>query len=206
MFQKISCAVFFSFLIVACGQKPAPGSPEAVAMAEKARQEQAIETVANTVKEIPDWYSDPKCQLEYVLCSTATATSPDMQMAVDTAIFDAKGATADKLTSLMSGKMKRFREQIGGQDDPQLSAETSRVTSNLFVDVDLSGYRVTKQAVQPDGGRYRAYALVEYPIGEANKLLMDTVRRNKDLESRLRASDAYRELEEDVKRYRESKD
>jgi hypothetical protein len=205
MFQKVCFALISIFFVVACGKKPAPGSPEAIAMAEKAKREQNVERVVKTVEEIPDWYSNPKCQMEYVLCSTATATSLDLQMAVDKATLDAKAATADKLTSLASGKMKRFREEIGAQDDPQLNEQASRVTSNLFVDVDLSGYRTPKQEVQADGGRYRAYVLVEYPIGEANKLLMDAVRRNKELETRFRASDAYRELEEDVKRYRESR-
>jgi cell division FtsZ-interacting protein ZapD len=49
------------------------------------------------------------------------------------------------------------------------------------------------------GGGYRAYALVQYPLGQANRMLLDQIRKNARLETKVQASKAYQELEKDVR-------
>ena len=192
-------------LVASCASKPEPGSPEAAARSAEVENDRREKAVGNTVDEMPEWYLEPNCRLDLVLCSTSTATSGDLQMAVDKAIIDAKATTADKLSGLMNGKVSRYIEELGSQGDQSLYDEASRVISGLFVDVNLAGYRITQKSVQQEGSRYRAYVLLEFPIGEANMRLVEEIKKNERLESRLRATEAYKDLELEVQRYRESR-
>ena len=54
------------------------------------------------------------------------------------------------------------------------------------------------------GKRYRAYVLLQYPLGKAKKILVDQVKNNRVLEGKLRATKAFKDLEEEIKRARGS--
>ena len=54
------------------------------------------------------------------------------------------------------------------------------------------------------GKQYRAYVLLQYPIGKANKVLVDQVKKNRVLEGKLRATKAFKDLEEEIKQARGS--
>ncbi len=191
-----------AILLAACSSTPKPGSPEAVIKVEEKRQEQVTKAVVKAVSDIPDWYVDVPCDHERMVCGVATASSSDLQMAVDKAIIDAKYSVADKLRGLMSGKLKRFVEEVGGAKDPQLHQETTKVISNLFVDVNTSGYRVSKKKVIAEGGSYRAFAMIEFPVGEANRVLVDETRKNQAVEARVRSSKAFADLDAEIKAQR----
>ena len=59
--------------------------------------------------------------------------------------------------------------------------------------------------VLAQGTKYRAYVLLQYPIGKANKMLVDQVKKSRVLEARMRASKAFKELEDDIKNARTKK-
>jgi hypothetical protein len=193
--------ITISLLLTGC-TTPISGSPDPAAKAEEKREKKALETVQKTVLEIPEWFTVPPASDTH-LHEVATATSADLQMALDKAILDAKYRVADRLRSQMSGKMKRFVEETGGAKDPQLLQETTKVISNLFTDVNAAGYRVSKKKIIPQGEGYRAYVLVEYPIGEANRVLAQEIKNNQVVEARIRASAAFAELEANIKTARE---
>ncbi len=189
-------------VLSACSSTPKPGSPEATAKVEEKRQEQAVKATIKAVSDIPDWFTDTPCDHDRMVCAVATANSTDLQMAIDKATIDAKYSVADKLRGLMSGKLKRFVEEAGGAKDPQLHQETTKVISNLFVDVNTSGYRVSKKKVLADGASYRAFVMIEFPIGEANRVLVDETRKNQAVEARVRASKAFADLDAEIQAQR----
>lgn len=189
-------------VLTACSSTPKPGTPEAVAKVEEKRQEQAVKATVKAVSDIPEWFIDTPCDHERMVCGVATASSTDLQLALDKAVIDAKYSVADKLKGLMSGKLKRFVEEAGGAKDPQLHQETSKVISNLFVDVNTAGYRVSKKKVLSEGTSYRAFVLIEFPVGEANRVLIDETRKNQAVEARVRASKAFADLEAEIQAQR----
>lgn len=191
-----------AILLAACSSTPKPGSPEAVIKVEEKRQEQVTKAVVKAVSDIPDWFVDVPCDHERMVCGVATASSSDLQMAVDKAIIDAKYSVADKLRGMMSGKLKRFVEEAGGAKDAQLHQETTKVISNLFVDVNTAGYRVSKKKVIAEGNSYRAFAMIEFPVGEANRVLVDEARKNQAVEARVRSSKAFADLDAEIKAQR----
>ena len=196
-----SLPILLSLVLTACAA-PKPGTPEAAAVAEAKREAKAVATTQKTVQDIPEWFTESPTSESY-LYDVATATSSDLQMALDKAVLDAKYRLADRLRSNMSGKMKRFIEETGNAKDPQLLQETSKVISNLFTDVNAAGYRVSKKKITPQGEGYRAYVLLEYPLGEANKVLSQEIKNNQIVETRVRASAAFAELEASIKASRE---
>jgi hypothetical protein len=196
-----SIVVILALALSGCAA-PKPGTPEAVANNEIKREKKAVETVQKSIQELPEWFTEAPVS-ETHLYDVATSTSSDLQMALDKAILDAKYRLADRLRSQMSGKMKRFVEETGGAKDPQLLQETSKVISNMFTDVNAAGYRVSKKKITPQGEGYRAYVLLEYPIGEANKVLAQDIKSNQIVEARVRASAAFAELEASIKTSRE---
>ena len=58
-----------------------------------------------------------------------------------------------------------------------------------------------QQTLRTEGPVYRAVVLMELPIGEMSKKLMDQIRAQEQLYTRFRASEAFKELDAEVKRY-----
>ena len=104
----------------------------------------------------------------------------------------------------LSGLQKRFEEETGVAQDAQLSQQFTQATKTV-VSTTLSGTRVKDKKYSKDGDIYRAYVIVEYPVGAANEALLQQIKKNEQLLTRLRASQAYKELDAEVKKYEEAK-
>lgn len=183
-------------LLAGCAAPP-PGSPAATAAAEQKRQEARAANVQASVDEAPSWFASPPMD-NFSIYAPGTSTSADMQMAMDKATLSAKRQLADVLKGSLSSKMKEFISESGTGEDPVITSESERITSNLITETNLAGYSRTQSKVIPQGSVYRAYVLLQYPIGNANRILMDRVKQDKVMESKLRASKAFQELEQEI--------
>jgi len=183
---------------------PEPGSPEAAYEKEKKKEEAKIEATKETVEELPDWYLNlPRS--DHAVYAAGTATSPDVQLAMDKSELSAKRSLADRINSALSSKIKEFVAEVGQGENTTVVTEAERVTTNLITEVNVAGYSRKNSKILAQGRQYRAYVLLEYPIGKANRLLVDQIKKNRVLESKLRASKAFKELEEDIKQARKKK-
>lgn len=177
-----------------------PGSPAAIYALEKEKEEARVEAAQETIGELPAWYTKlPKD--EHAVYAAGTATSPDLQLAMDKGTLNAKQTLADRINGLLSSKMKEFVAEVG-QGDTEVTTEVERVTTNLITEVNVAGYSQADAKVLSQGRNFRAYVLLQYPIGKANRLLMEQVKKSQVLESRLRASKAFKELEQEIERAR----
>ncbi len=176
---------------------PKPGTPEA----EMAKQEARVEATEEAVDELPDWFLNPPSD-EGSVYAAGTATSTDLQLAVDKGILNAKRTLADRINGLMSSKMKEFVSETGSGDDTEVISEVERVTTNLITEVNVAGYKRVESKIISQGKQYRSYVLLQYPSGAANKILVDQVKKNRVLDSKLRASKAFQDLEDEIKRAR----
>ena len=192
--------LFAGTLVAGCAT-PEPGSPEAVYKEQQKKEEARGEAVEKTVEELPDWYTKLPTD-EFSIYSAGTATSPDLQLAIDKGTLNAKRVLADRINGLISSKLKEFVTEKGQDEDPTIVAEVERVTSNLITEVNVSGYSQADAKVVTQGSKYRAYVLLRYPIGKANDILVDQVKKSRIIEGKLRASKAFKELEEEIKRAR----
>ena len=160
---------------------------------------------ASTVPKIdvPDWYSDPPRDDDRLI-GVATATSQDLQTAVDKAKQDGRVEIARQLDVRIAGLSKRFVEETGLDEDAELLGSFTQVSKTVVSD-SLSGTRQSKQKIDREGGTYRAYVLMEMPIGEANARFMEKIRSQERLHTRVRSSEAFEELDREVQAYEEWK-
>ena len=153
-----------------------------------------------TIKNMPEWYLEPGVDEDH-LYAAATATSKDVQTAVDKAKARARGDLATQMQTRMTNLTKDFQEETGEADDSEylqyFSATTKSVTDQV-----LSGSRVEKKHPVIEGDIWRAYVLMSLPIGPANKLLMEKIKANEKVYTQFRATKAFEELQEELEAYK----
>ena len=154
--------------------------------------------VENQIENIPIWFIEhPKD--ENNIYSSGTSVTPDMQLSVDIAILNAKTTLADRINGRLSSKTKQFISRIGSNDlDAAVAQDVQKATVNLIADVDVAGYSVDKSKIVQDGPQYRAYVLLTYSDKEANKIIVNRLRKERMLLDKLQATVAYKDLEESV--------
>lgn len=157
-----------------------------------------IETIAT-----PSWFPTPP-QDEKYFYGVATATSKDLQLALDKASTDARAEIGRQVELRAQGLQKKFDEETGMGSDAQLLQMYTQA-SKLVVSTSLSGSKIKEQKFQQEGGVYRAFALVEYPVGVANQDLLNQIKNREEMYTRFRASETFKEMDNDVKRFEEWK-
>jgi len=162
------------------------------------------DTITNVPKiDAPSWYTDPARDNDRLI-GVATATSRDLQTAVDKAKQDGRVDIARQLDVRVAGLSKRFIEDTGLDKDAELLGMFTQVSKTVVSD-SLNGTRLAKQKLDREGGTYRAYVEMEMPIGEANARFLDKIRSQERLHTRVRASEAFQELDREVEAYEEWK-
>jgi hypothetical protein len=154
--------------------------------------------------EPPPWFLTPQRDDKY-LFAVATATSKDLQLALNKAATDARAEIARQVEIRVQGLQKKFDEETGLGKDAQLLQMYTQATK-LVISTSLTGSRIKdQQYAEEKEGIYRAFALVEYPIGIVNQNLMNQIKNREQLYTLFRASETFKEMEGDVQRYEEWK-
>jgi shikimate kinase len=153
--------------------------------------------------DIPDWFTNVPKDPNF-LYGAKTATSQDMQLALDKAATDARAEIARQVEIKVEGLQKRFQEETGTNTDAQLLEQFTQANKTV-VSTSLSGTQVTKQKQVKDGSLWRAYVLVEYPVGAANQALLQQIKKNEQLYTRYRATQTFKELDDEVKKLDDAK-
>ncbi len=153
--------------------------------------------------DIPAWYTNVPQDSNYVY-AVNTATSQDMQLAYDKATTGARAELGRQVELKVSGLQKRFEEETGTGQDAQLMQQFTQATKTV-VSTTMSGTRVKEKTHLKDGNIYRAYVLAEYPLGAANAALLQAIKQNEQMYTRFRASQAYKDLDQEAKKYEDQK-
>ena len=161
-----------------------------------------IQKVETAVSQIPKWYLEIPKDKENVY-STGTATAPDLQLAVDIATMNAKTTLADRINGRLDAMIKTFIAKVGQDDlDSEVLTEVEKVSKNLIAEVDVAGYVPTTVKVYPSGTQFRAFVLLTYSEKEARKVIVNRMRKNRLAYSKLKATDAWKELEDEVENFK----
>ena len=150
------------------------------------------------VSVVPDWYKEMP-EKKGSIFTVGAAVAPDLQFAVDIATMNAKVVLADRINGKLKSLTKSWMAKIGQTDvDASVMTEIEKVTKNVIANVDVSGYNPTKVDVFPSGTQYRAFVLLEYSDKEAAKIIFNRMRKDRLVYSRLRSTEAWKELEAEV--------
>lgn len=190
---KTLTPLILSTLLASCGTIPEQGTAEYKVYV----QEQRMDNAEETINRAPSWFGETSCDSD-AICSTATAKSLDMQLAIDKATLDAKYILSDKIKGLVSGKLSSFIEQSGDTENPTINAETVKVVQNVITNISTAGYKISQQVVIPSKQGFRVYVKAEYPLGSANRQLMAETNKSKILNARARATKAFADLEAEI--------
>ena len=154
--------------------------------------------------DIPEWYLNTPEDPNY-LFAPSTATSKDLQLAVDKATTDGRAEIARQVETKVQSMQKQFSEEVGVGDNSTLLQQFTQATKTV-VSESLSGSKILNKEVVKEGALFRSYVLVQYPIGAANDAFMQQIKKNEELYTRFRSSQAFEDLDKEVKKYEEWKD
>ena len=163
------------------------------------------EKVENKVGTVvtPKWFPTPPADEKYFY-GVSTATSKDLQLALDKAAMDARVKIGQQVELRIQALEKKFKEETGAGSDAQLLQMMTQ-SAKTVVSTSLSGSRVKDQTFQNEEGIFRAFALVEYPVGAVSQNLLNQIKSNEQMYTRFRASETFKEMDGDVSRYEEWK-
>jgi len=170
----------------------------------KKAYEHTAKVVEEQVNQVPDWYTKMPDNKDAIY-SVGTALSPELQLSKDIAILSAKTILADRINGRLNSVTKSFMTKVGSSDlDASVINEISTATKNIVADVDVAGYKVKESKIVSNGMQYRVYVLLEYSDEEAQKILLNRLKKDKMLMSKIKANQAFKELDADVNKVKES--
>lgn len=165
---------------------------------EKAAEKEAVRIYEKSGEKVnlPSWYTAAQNDKD-VLTSVASEYSVDMQFAVDKASMSAKRELASNYSSHISAMMKDYSSEVGGIGS-DVVREIDRTTKLILAQVNLVGVQRTNLEIRHEKEGYRAYVMMRYSTDESNKILLNEIRKNRQLNHKLQSSKSFQELEEQV--------
>lgn len=185
--------------LAACSMAPkvAPGTPEAQLLVMQKAHEAQVDQVKSSIHEMPSWYLKEKLD-DDSLFATGTAISGDPEFAMNKAVLLAKNNIARRIASKVSSEMKDYMSDTGRLDNPVTMQKAERAVKEVVAEAEIIGYNVSKSEIHPAGTMYRAYAMVQYPLGDANRMLVDRIRHDAELNLKSDASKTFADLEKEI--------
>ena len=105
------------------------------------------ETKTGMIEEIPKWYSEKvgnkgilNQKDKFYVYGVGTATSPDLQLAMEKAKLIAKADIADVLEGELNGKSQTYIEEIGQDTTKQVVTESNNTIINIIKNTKVQGY------------------------------------------------------------------
>ena len=137
------------------------------------------ETKTGMIEEIPSWYAEKKGNKgvlnqkdKFYVYGVGTATSPDLQLAMEKAKIIAKADIADVLQGEINGKSQTYIEEVGQDQAKQVVTETNNTIINIIKNTQVQGYEQWKVEVSITTNKeYRVWMGLQLPLGEYNKLV-----------------------------------
>jgi len=157
----------------------------------------------STLKSMPKWYSKPPKDDKF-LYAPATATSRDLQISLNKAEAEGRLQLGQQLEVKFSALTRRFAEETGEGAGAQLLQEYEQ-TYKAVVSQVLVGTKPRESKFQIEDGVYRAWVLMELPVGAASERLLKQIQQQEQMYARFRASQAFKELNAEVEKYEQWK-
>lgn len=156
-----------------------------------------------TLKAMPKWFAKPPKDDKF-LYAPATATSKDLQIALNKAEAEGRLQLGQQLEVKYSALTRRFAEETGEGAGAQLLQQYEQSYKAVVSQV-LVGTKPKDTKFQIEDGVYRAWVLMELPVGAASERLLRQIQQQEQMYARFRASQAFKELNAEVEKYEQWK-
>ena len=164
---------------------------------------------SKVLKEVPKWYVDDFSQKKacgrttfgknknrMCIFGKGTATSPDLQLAIEKGMMVAKAELADIVKGEMNKSSKIFITELGKNHNKTTVSEVESTIVNLIKETPVRGYEIfAKDITMTKSGYYRVWFGLRLPMGEYNKMYNFTIAEAVDAYNvKEKAKIAYEEL------------
>lgn len=142
------------------------------------------------------------------VASVGEGISKRKDLAKKKAVTDAQGQLAEIFNTKVQKMKKSFQEEIGSADDSEINEAFTTVTKTLTSTM-LQGAitKTVKYTKNKETGQLTAAALVAIEPNKVNMSIFDEMKKSKPkLYERFRASQAYDELNKEMKDYEKQQD
>ena len=131
-------------------------------------------TKNGVVNKTPDWYVDYKHETLRKYQESATAVSPDMELAVKKAVLLAKAKLADRINGEMNNRTTINKNEAGTNENLTVSAGSQDTVVNMISDTLVRHYKVTKQEIfMTNHKSYRVYVMLEVSKKDIKKIIAE---------------------------------
>lgn len=161
--------------------------------------------VQSNIDNRPEFVKKPPVDTDEYLFETGTGGSVRMATAEEKAFLDASTKMARKLEQRIDAMQKSFTEEISSGNNANSNyVESFTSVKKSITSASLQGLSKVESAMMPnsESGGYQAYTLVRYPVGAAAELLNNALSREEELYIKFKESKAFKELQEEIERYR----
>lgn len=165
---------------------------ESRAATERSRQS---EFTARTIDKAPKWMEKLPESKDAVYAS-GSGVSRDFSMADE----KAKSIAFGQLCTAAGGEIDKQSTMFLTDTEDTSMERSELVIRSTCRGVDITGAEVVEIKRLAEGSRYRSYALVALPIGEANALGTTNERKKSAAALKQRAAQALKELDENIRR------
>ena len=164
---------------------------------------------SKVLNEVPKWYVDDFSQKKacgrttfgknknrMCIFGKGTATSPDLQLAIEKGMMVAKAELADIVKGEMNKSSKIFITELGKNHNKTTVSEVESTIVNLIKETPVRGYEIfAKDITMTKNGYYRVWIGLRLPMGEYNKMYNFTIAEAVDAYNvKEKAKIAYEEL------------
>ncbi len=153
-------------------------------------------------EEIPEWYTNIPQDPNY-LFSVSTQTSQDKRLATDKATEAARADIGRQLEVKIESLQKMISEETG-MDTTAQPMQMFIHAEREIVSTTLKGIIVKSQMTVKDGNMWRAYVLVQCPIGAASSAIIQELKNNNLMYEHFGRSMTFEELQDEFDKYEKS--
>jgi len=146
------------------------------------------------LNQVPKWYMNDFSEKKACDTSTfgknkdrvcifgvGTATSPDLNLAIEKGMMIAKAELADIIKGEMNKQSKQFVTELGKSQNKTVVSEVESTIVNLIKDTPVRGYEIfAKDVTITKNGYYRSWIGLRLPMGEFNKMYHYTIEQATD--------------------------
>jgi hypothetical protein len=153
----------------------------------------------------PSWYDVSARSEDRTLIETAQANMATRELAEAAAINSARANLALTIETRVDVLQRNFTEQVNALNDPEV-LRRFQDANNIVASTTLRGsYLARKETyIEPDGS-YRSFVMMRLDGGDIDLNYFDALRQIQLLETRLRSSEAWSELEKRAKELRDER-
>lgn len=117
---------------------------------------------AGVVNKTPKWYVKYDRETLFKYQESATAVSPDLELAMKKAILLAKAKLVDRIAGEMNNTTIINKTESGTNESLVVAGNSQDTINNVIEDTVAKGYVVTKSKIYTTKDKsYRAYVLIE---------------------------------------------